>query len=189
MTRSIRVKSGNAEVTLDDTATAIFTDVLNKAAPETIRILERTVEDIYTDAYALWPVRKDTKVPETPRQRVRAMSRTLERSGYDRKRAYAAALRMESDGDINIQEIQSSKSQDSKNKLEFGLRIIGDQIEAFVGNTATYAWAIKVGVDTDLPYARGTRVANELLWKPARKKTDRVVETTANELAEIIRRS
>ena len=62
----------------------------------------------------------------------------------------------------------------------------GDNIEAFVGCRAPYAWAIKVGKDTDLPFALGARVANELLWRPARAQTNDIVKTTANELQNLI---
>jgi len=83
----------------------------------------------------------------------------------------------------------SSKSQDSKNKLYTDLTIQGDDIFASVGNTAPYAWAIRVGVDTDLPFALGASVSNELLFKPAKKKTNFIVQVLADDLADDVKRA
>ena len=76
----------------------------------------------------------------------------------------------------------SPKSQDSKNKLERGIMIQGEDIVAFVRNTSPYAWAIKTGQYTlnDLSY--GTRTSNELLWKPMKKAGNRLVDVLADDL-------
>jgi hypothetical protein len=84
--------------------------------------------------------------------------------------------------DGNVRTIKVSKG--SKDKLEKGMRLEGDQLVFFIRNNAPYAWAIKVGVDTDLPYSRGTRVANELIWKPMRNSTNRVVTSLSKELTQ-----
>jgi hypothetical protein len=187
MAAKIKIRSGTTDIELDDTATTIFTDVLQHAAPETLAVLEGTVQDIYTDAFRQWPVRKQK--PLTERGRVMLMADKLQASGLSKDRAFAAAFRMEAEGEINIERGPSSRSQNSRGKLEFGIRITGDQLQAYVANSAPYAWAIKVGVDTDLPYALGARVANELLWRPAREKTDSVVDTTAKELTDILEKA
>ena len=184
MASKIKVKSGNISIELDAAATEIFDAVVRRAAPETIRVLEDAVQELYRDAYARWPVRKSK--PLSARGRVMVMAERLEKKGYPRARAFAAALRMEEAGEIDIPPGESSKSQDSKNKLEYGLRISGDTLEAYVGNTAPYAWAIRVGRDTDLPFALGARVSNELLWKPARAKTNDIVKTAADEIMKIV---
>jgi hypothetical protein len=184
MASKIKIKSGSTTIELDAAATEVFDAVVRQAAPETIRVLEQSVENLYSDAFARWPVRK-TK-PLTSRGRVVVMAQRLEQKGYRRDRAFAAALRMEEEGEINIPTETSSKSQNSRGKLEYGLRVSGDNIEAFVGCRAPYAWAIKVGKDTDLPFALGARVANELLWRPARAQTNDIVKTTANELENLI---
>lgn len=186
MSRKIRVKSGTTSVELDANAIEIFDSVLKQAAPQTIGILEDTVEDIYRNAYNRWPVRQ-TK-PLSERGKISAMAKRLEDKGYDRKRAYAAAVRMGADGEINISTQDSSKSKNSKGKLEYGFRVFGDTIEAFVGCRAPYAWAIKVGKNTNLPFALNARVSNELLWRPARIEADEIVRVTANELTEIVRK-
>jgi hypothetical protein len=84
--------------------------------------------------------------------------------------------------DGNVRTIQVSKN--SKDKLEKGMRLEGDQLVFFIRNNAPYAWAIKVGVDTELPFSRGTRVANELIWKPMRSSTNRVVRSLSKELTQ-----
>ena len=186
MASKIKVKSGSTSIELDAAATEVFDAVVRRAAPQTIRVLEDAVQEIYQAAYARWPVRKSK--PLSSRGRVIVMAERLEKKGYSRARAFAAALRMEQDGEIDIPPGQSSKSQDSKNKLEYGLRISGDTLEAYVGNTAPYAWAIRVGAATDLPFALGASVSNELLWKPARQKTNSIVDTAADEITDIVKR-
>ena len=186
MASKIKIKSGTTTVELDAAATEVFNSVLRQAAPQTMRVLEDTVEDIYRNAYNRWPVRQ-TK-PLSARGRIAVVAQRLEKSGYRPKRAYAAALRMEEEGEINIPTTESSKSQNSRGKLEYGLRVFGDTLEAFVGCTAPYAWAIKVGQNTNLPFALGARVSNELLWRPARAQTNEIVKVTANELTEIVKK-
>jgi hypothetical protein len=48
-------------------------------------------------------------------------------------------------------------------------------IEAFVTNTAEYAWAIRVGRESKTSVPKGRKLADELLWKPAKKNADRIV--------------
>ena len=102
--------------------------------------------------------------------------------------AYAAAYNMQDLGTL-IVPTHKVTSKGSKDKLYTELTIQGDDIFARVGNSAPYAWAIKVGVNTDLPYALGTNVSNELLWRPAKQKADRVVEILAAELTQDIKRA
>jgi hypothetical protein len=56
------------------------------------------------------------------------------------------------------------------------------ELVATLNNDAPYAWAIKVGANSDTDMAFGTRISNELLWKPARKITDKIAESMANEI-------
>ena len=74
-------------------------------------------------------------------------------------------------------------SKGSKNKIYTGIKVGRNQkIRFVIGNDAPYAWAIKVGVDSDTNLPRGTRIANELLWKPSKKATDIIVNAIADEL-------
>ena len=79
---------------------------------------------------------------------------------------------------------KKGRSKGSRNKLKTGIRITSDgQLAAFVENTAPYAWAIKVGIQTDTHLPLGTRIADALLWKPAKKKTNLIVQALADDLA------
>jgi len=106
--------------------------------------------------------------------------------GYDRARAYAVASGLYIAGELPVEIILS---KDSKNKLYTELTIQGDDIFARVGNFAPYAWAIKVGQNTDLPYALGTNVSNELLWKPAKRKANKIVRILAKEMTTVVKRA
>jgi len=56
------------------------------------------------------------------------------------------------------------------------------ELVATLTNDAPYAWAIKVGGNSDTDMSYGTRIADELLWKPAKKITDKIAESMANEM-------
>ena len=188
----IKVKSGNTTVEMDAAATKIFTDVMEKAAPETMRVLREVVDEIYDDAYRVWPVRQPKPVEDlSADSKVRIVANNIAKEDadtYTRKRAYAAAYNMQDLGTL-IVPTHKVTSKGSKDKLYTELTIQGDDIFARVGNSAPYAWAIKVGVNTDLPYSLGTSVSNELLWKPAKQKADRVVEILAAEMTQDIKRA
>ncbi len=60
------------------------------------------------------------------------------------------------------------------------------ELVATLSNDAPYAWAIRVGEnskDTIVPY--GKRISDELLWKPAKKLSDKIAESLANEITKI----
>ena len=74
-------------------------------------------------------------------------------------------------------------SKGSAKKLSMGIRLNGQgEIVAFLRNTAEYAWAIKVGQKSETSIPKGKRLANELLWKPARKASTKVVKSLSNEI-------
>jgi hypothetical protein len=181
----IKVKSGNATVEMDPAATKIFTDVMEQAAPRTMRVLRETIDEIYDDAYRVWPVRQRKNLSD--KAIIAKAARKIEKEpGYDRARAYAVASGLYIAGELPVEIILS---KDSKNKLYTELTIQGDDIFARVGNFAPYAWAIKVGQNTDLPYALGTNVSNELLWKPAKRKANKIVRILAKEMTTVVKRA
>lgn len=75
---------------------------------------------------------------------------------------------------------KDKRSKDSKNKLEFGVKIQGGKIIGYVANLAPYAYAIKVGPKSDTYLPLGKRLADELLTKPMKKMSkklnDKLVE-------------
>ena len=64
MGRKIRVKQGNMSIDVDSTAKDIFLDILDALPGDTIKILEDTTDEIYKDAYAVWPVQKPVETGE-----------------------------------------------------------------------------------------------------------------------------
>lgn len=88
-----------------------------------------------------------------------------------------------------IRQPKYGRSQDSKGQHKTGLRIIPPYtIEAFVENTAEYAWAIKVGPDSTTNIRQGRRLAAVVLWDPARRGAQKVVEAIANETVKRLRK-
>jgi hypothetical protein len=88
-----------------------------------------------------------------------------------------------------VRQVIYGQSQNSKGQHKTGLRIIPPYtIEAFVENTAEYAWAIKVGPTSNTNIRQGRRLANVVLWSPARRGAQKVVEAIANETVKRLRK-
>ena len=69
-----------------------------------------------------------------------------------------------------------------------GIRIIPPHtIQAFVENTAPYAWAIKVGRESTTNIRQGKRLADVVLWSPARKSVQKVLQQIAEQTVKRIR--
>jgi hypothetical protein len=88
-----------------------------------------------------------------------------------------------------VRQPKYGESKGSKRLHKTGLRIIPPYtIEAFVENTAEYAWAIKVGPTSTTNIRQGRRLANVVLWSPARRGTQKVIEAIANETVKRLRK-
>ena len=88
-----------------------------------------------------------------------------------------------------VRQKKYGQSQNSKGQHKTGLRIIPPYtIEAFVENTAEYAWAIKVGPTSNTNIRQGRRLADVVLWSPARRGVQKVVEAIANETVKRLRK-
>ena len=61
------------------------------------------------------------------------------------------------------------------------------KITAGVGNTAPYAFAIKVGNKSKTSVPVGKTLAIEVLWKPAQKRLDKLIDLVADEIAKTAR--
>jgi len=137
---------------------AAFMDILDQVAPNTSKVLEEVTLELMQNAQANWPVRQLSTM--TPRQREEALL---------------------------------NNRQHSVDMFDRGIRITSDSVFAYVRNTAQYAWAIRAGAKSvnktknHLMVPLGRRVANELLWKPARKNTDKVLKVLANDLGKSIK--
>lgn len=80
--------------------------------------------------------------------------------------------------------VRDKKSKDSKSKMYSGVSITSDfQLVGHTGNTAPYAWAIKVGKDIqNTRLNQNDRLADKLIWKPVKDKTNDFVNTLADEI-------
>jgi len=56
------------------------------------------------------------------------------------------------------------------------------KISAGVGNRAVYAFAIRVGRESETRVPVGKNLAIETLWKPAQKQIDKIVDKIGDEL-------
>jgi hypothetical protein len=169
-------------VEIDSASRDIFLDSLAELPRETARLLESTTEKIYRDAYAVWPVRKPVATENlTDEGKVRIAARNIAKTNdnYNLKRALAASYKMQDLGILRTPEFRIT-SKGSKEKLYTEIEIKDDTVIAKVGNSAQYAWAIKVGAETNLPYPIGTRVSQVLLWEPAQDETDSVAQDLAD---------
>ena len=74
-------------------------------------------------------------------------------------------IRMEKYGD----------SKGSRCQFSTGFRILPPStVQAFVENSAPYAWAIRSGRGSKTSVREGRRVADELLWKPAKENAKKI---------------
>lgn len=85
--------------------------------------------------------------------------------------------------------VREKGSKGSREKLYVELAITPNfELIGIVGNKAEYAWAIKVGKDTqDSRLTEGRRLSNELLFKPVKKSSDKIASTLADEIAKQIK--
>lgn len=155
------IKSGIAEVKFARDPEDFFTGFLSKVAPQTLAILQDTVRELERDAQRDWPVRQPKLI-------------------WEKKRVVG----------------ERPTTQGSVNKFETGYTVTAsNEFVAFVRNAAPYAWAIKMGVESvnkqgqDINLSLGARVANEVMFKPAKKQANRVAEALASDLTDGIKRS
>lgn len=88
-----------------------------------------------------------------------------------------------------VRQKKYGKSEGSKYKHSTGLRIIPPYtIQAFVENTAEYAWAIKIGRESSTNLREGQRLADKVLWTPARKRVDKILQEIAVQTVKNLRK-
>ena len=152
-------KTGNATVEIPQDMTKMFLEVLKRVAPNAERIMDEEMSKIEREAKKEWPKRK-------PR------------------------IRKDKEGKITFFRETSKKSY---NKFERGIRVTarGD-IEVYLKNTAPYSWAIKFGEDSrnkdgdEILQPQGKRVATELMVKPLRKSSRKVIKALSRDLGKRI---
>ena len=192
----MKVGKGNVSAILSGDGLDMVNDLLSKVAPNAKKLIESELERIYLEAYNNWPVRKTSKRTETGIIRQVARNMVKDRKDWNFKQALAVVYALKKKNKLviseSVRETNSkfaieNKSQFSKNDLYTGIKFSSaNEIEFVIGNTAEYAWAIKVGVDSDSSFPLGARVANELLYKPTKKATNKIVKALGNDLKKLL---
>jgi hypothetical protein len=198
----IRVGQTSAEFSVS--SERLFTSILRRIAPDTADALQDGIEQLEREARRQWPVRKIGRT-ETDDEllALKEQQDQLRLKGYSARRAKAAARDMLRRGRLDVPRLSEAEraqqretiSKGSIDKFRTSIRIVGTgEVEASITNTAPYAWAIRMGVDSTTAGGApifmplGRRVANELLWKPAKRQADKVAEVVADELVHNMRK-
>jgi hypothetical protein len=149
--------TGNATVSFGSDLEDFYTGFLDKVAPGAKKIIDETLKKIEEQAQKNWPKRK-------PAVRIHPLTKKI----------------------VFFREV----SKNSYQKFERGFRIDANgDLVGFLKNTAPYAFTIKFGVDSenwqgkDIIFPTGRRVATELMVKPLRRGSRRVVKALADDLA------
>mgnify|MGYP003679379174 FL=1 len=122
-----------------------------------------------------------SKIIKASLDSVSEIAKTLEKEVRD--------LKEHSESQWLIRQPKFGESKGSKFKHRFGLRIIPPYtIEAFVENTAPYAWAIKVGKTSRTSLRQGQRLADKVLWGPAKKRANKLAKKSLEEMIKKIQR-
>jgi hypothetical protein len=144
-----------AGIEIDTDLQDFYTGFLDKVAPNARKILTDEMEKIERDAKKDWPVRK----PQ---------------------------IRKDKDGNVVF---YREVTKGSWKMFERGFRITANgDFEAYLVNRAPYSWAIKFGVDSennrgqDIIQPQGKRVADELMIKPQKKASNKIVKALADDL-------
>jgi len=152
---STKITTGRAGVVIDTDLQQFYTGFIDKVAPNARAIIDGTLEQIEREAIRDWPVRQ----PE---------------------------IRTDKDGKIVF---FKRTTKESWKKFERGYRITPDGgFEGYLRNTAPYSWAIKFGIDSennqgkDIIQPTGRRVATELMVKPQKKASKKVISALADDL-------
>jgi len=144
-----------AGIEIDTDLQDFYTGFLDKVAPNARKILTDEMEKIERDAKKDWPVRK----PQ---------------------------IRKDKEGNVVF---YREVTKGSWKMFERGFRITANgDFEAYLVNRAPYSWAIKFGVDSennrgqDIIQPQGKRVADELMVKPQKKASNKIVKALADDL-------
>lgn len=87
-----------------------------------------------------------------------------------------------------IRQRKYGQSKGSNRKTKTDIKRKNEKVDGSISNLAEYAWAIRAGAESKTSVRPGKRVADELLYKPAKKAADRIAKKVANELINNIRR-
>lgn len=142
MSKILKYGKGKGSVEITGADRDMYLEIIRKADPIVVKVLEDTTEKLAQSSEQKWLVRQK----------------------------------------------KYGESQGSKYMHRTGIRIRPPYtIEAFVENTAPYAWAIKIGRESSTNLREGRRLADAVLWSPARRGVDTVLKRIAAETVKSIR--
>tara|TARA_Y100000004_G_scaffold161242_1_gene189199 strand:+ start:134 stop:628 length:495 start_codon:yes stop_codon:yes gene_type:complete len=154
MARRIRYGKGKASIEITGPQRELFEQALREVAGETMRVLEEEIDTRMKEAKENWIVRYGKPVTNK----------------------------------AGVTTIKKQESKRSVDKFTNGIRIVqgGKAIEGFFRNDAPYAFAIKPASyskrddGSASTVAEGKNLANETMWKPAKKNVNKLVKKMAD---------
>jgi hypothetical protein len=141
--------------------------LMKKAAPLSEKVFTDILKEIETEAKASWPVRQPVKPVRDKEGNIKTVQKGPN-AGKPR--------------------LIKQTSKRSIDKYRLGTRFESGKVVVFLENTAPYAFAIRMGIDTrgdrgkDIFLPLGKRVAQELLISPLRKNTKRAVDALLEDM-------
>lgn len=151
-----KAKQGNASVEFEGDMMDMFLGAIKKVLPTAEKIMMESLIQIEEDAKREWPKRQ-------PRRTYNKKTKTW---------------------------TVRDESEESWKKFKRGIRVEPDgSLVVYLKNTAPYSWAIKFGVDPKNKDGRpilqpqGKRAGQELLVKPMRKSSRKVIKALSEDLA------
>ena len=151
-----KITSGNASVEFSGGMTDVFLGAIKTILPNAEKIMTESLEEIEREAIKEWPKRKP-------------------RRSYNKRTGVWTV---------------KDESENSWDKFERGIRVDPDgSIVVFLKNTAPYSWAIKFGQDSrnkdkkPIIQPQGKRASQELLVKPLRKSSRKVIKALTLDLS------
>lgn len=148
-------KTGNSSVEFSGDMANFFLGAIKKVLPSAEKIMTESLEEIEQAAIREWPKRKPHR-------------------SFNRK---------------TKQWTIKDESEDSWKHFQRGIRVDPDgSIVVFLKNTAPYAWAIRFGEDSRnkdgkaILQPQRKRAAQELLVKPMRKSSRKVIKALSDDL-------
>ena len=155
MARKLRYGKGKGSIEITGPQKELFEQALQEVASHTIKVIEEELDKNVDYAKKNWNVRYGQPV-------------ISKKSG----RTY----------------IRKEESKGSVDKFYTGIRILngGKQIEGFFGNDAPYAYMIEAAEyskrkdGSPSSVSQGANVADETMWKPAKKKVNKLIAKLAD---------
>lgn len=87
-----------------------------------------------------------------------------------------------------VRQKKYGKSKDSRSKFTKGFRILPPTtVEAFIRNSAEYAYAIRAGKSSTTNVKEGERVAVKLVFDPTEEAAERILKKVADSMMDLLR--